>query len=556
MDDAPAGRRRFVVACHDRITGVACRVRGLYGWRAWALSCLLGLLSILAMAPFFAAWVLLVTIPGLIWLIDGAASEPNVPRRLWRAAGAGWWFGFGYHAAGLFWIGEAFLVEAEVFAWLLPFAVTLMPAGLALFTAAASVSAIWFWQAGSARVWVFALSLAAFEWLLGHVFTGFPWNVLGYALTEPLVLMQSASVLGIYGLTILTVVVAALPAVCFADRDVVGWRGGHGLLAAGAVVLAMVIFGALRLSSPPLAPVEGVRIRIVQPSIPQRDKWRPERQREFFLKHLDLTMTAPDGRVDGLAGVTHVVWPEAAMPFQPLLSPEALAAISQRLGEGRWLMSGALRSSVLPDGKRRAFNSLMVFGADGLHANYDKIHLVPFGEYLPFQSILEWIGLEQLTRVRGGFSIGVTPRPLIAIPGLPPVGPLICYEAIFPAVVVQSSERPGVLVNVTNDGWFGRTTGPQQHFHQARLRAVEEGIPLIRAANNGVSGLIDPYGRILAKLELDVVGTSYIALPSPLRLPIYARLGDIVFLILWVCIFLTLIIRRHIKRATCSGSSG
>jgi apolipoprotein N-acyltransferase len=301
--------------------------------------------------------------------------------------------------------------------------------------------------------------------------------------------------------------------------------------------------------------VEGVRVRLVQPSIPQRDKWRPERQREFFYKHLALSGVAPDGQVDDLAGITHVVWPEAAMPFGPLRSPEAMALIGERLGPNRYLLAGALRSTN-ENGRVQAFNSLIVFTSNGAPTLYDKIHLVPFGEYLPFQETLESIGLEQLTRVRGGFSIGTRPRPLMDIPGLPPVGPLICYEAIFPAQVVQSQTRPGVLVNVTNDGWFGITTGPHQHFQQARARAVEEGLHLLRVANNGISASIDPYGRVLAKIELNAEGTIDGMISKPLTLPVYAQAGDIVFLIMSVCVFLTLIVGRNMNPRTCSPYSG
>jgi apolipoprotein N-acyltransferase len=546
----------MIVAAHaaaswavERTAWLAGRLAGLDGWRRWAASFVLGALSILAMAPVFAWPVLFLTLPGLVWLLDGTSGIESSKRRYRAAAAVGWWFGFGYHAAGLYWIGEAFLVEAEVFAWLLPFAVTIMPAGLALFSAAATAAAVALWRPGGGRVVALAVTLSAAEWLRGHVLTGFPWNVLGYALTQPLPLMQSAALVGIYGLTLLVVLVAALPLVALADD---GWtrRGGRGAALSAALLAALAAYGAFRLSAPLPATVDGVRVRLVQPSIPQREKWRPERQRDIFVRHLDLTLTAPDGRVDGLAGITHVVWPEAAMPFQPLRSPEAVAAIGQRLGEGRWLVSGALRSETNAEGARRAYNSLMIFGATGLVGLYDKIHLVPFGEYLPFQSALEFIGLQQLTRVRGGFSTGIKPRPLVEVPGLPAAAPLICYEAIFPAAVVQGAARPGVLINVTNDGWFGRTSGPHQHFHQARVRAVEEGLPLLRAANNGISAIVDPYGRILAKIALDEIGTIDGDLPFPLTLPPYARIGDLPFALAWAALLLTLIIVRPIKSRT------
>jgi len=254
---------------------------------------------------------------------------------------------------------------------------------------------------------------------------------------------------------------------------------------------------------------------------------------------LALSRRDASGRQDDLAGITHLVWPEAAMPFLPLEHPEALAAIGSLLPTGTQLLSGALRLKHKPaaglGGTREGYNSLMVFGDQGnLEQTYDKIHLVPFGEYLPrvLRPLLALIGMQQLAG-RVGFETGVSPRPLLTIPGLPRVVPLICYEAIFPAAVVQGPERPALIVNLTNDGWFGNTTGPRQHLHQARVRAVEEGLPLIRAANNGVSAAFDAYGRPLGQLDLNVRGVLDVPLAVALPPPAYARLGDAIFLAIW-----------------------
>jgi apolipoprotein N-acyltransferase len=514
-------------------------IQSLSGWRRRGVLTLAGAVSVLAMAPFFAWPVLFVTLPILVWQIDasqrvvGTAGELRWRHRpAMRAASAGWWFGFGYFFAGLFWIGEAFLVEADKFAILIPFAVTLMPAGLALFWASAAGVAALTWAPGWSRIATLALTLSAAEWLRGHVLTGFPWNVLGYALTWPLPLMQTAAFLGIYGLTLVAVPVFVAPAVLWADG---GKRRSWGGIAAAAVIGLLVVAGAFRLASDD-PPADGnVRIRVVQPSVPQREKWRPENQSRIFRDHLDLSVQSSSGAVDGASGVALIVWPEAAMPFLPLNTPDALEAIGRMLPQGAHLAAGALRVEAPPSGRtrRRIFNSFMIFGQEGhLAGLYDKIHLVPFGEYLPFQSALESIGLEQLTRIRGGFDIGVTPRPVLKVAGLPSIGPLICYEAIFPAAVIQGSERPKVLVNVTNDGWFGQTTGPHQHLHQARVRAVEEGLPVIRAANNGISAVIDARGRVLGSLGLDVRGSIDSTLPSAIAPPPYARYGDWIFLLL------------------------
>ncbi|MEW5963705.1 MAG: apolipoprotein N-acyltransferase [Pseudomonadota bacterium] len=516
-------------------------VRGESGWRRNAIALVAGALSVLAMAPFFATAVLALTLPVLVWLIDGSgmATSPRVAAR--SAAIAGWWFGFGYFILGLFWVGEAFLVEADKFAWALPFAVTLLPGGLALFFALAAGAARLYWPGGIARVLVLAVTLSACEWLRGHVLTGFPWNVLGYALTDPLELMQAAGLVGIYGLTLWTVLLLAAPLVLAAEpraataHRLSRWRG-FALAAVGLAALSG--YGRLVLSQGPTELADGVRLRIVQPSVPQREKWLPEMQGRIFSDHLDLSRRDGAGRVDGLAGITHVVWPEAAMPFLPLSRPEALAAIGELLPDGVHLLTGALRLATdseaaahpPPNGRRAVYNSLLVFGPSGeLAARYDKTHLVPFGEYLPVQDVLEGVGLRQLTQMRGGFAIGEVPRPLVEVPGLPLVGGLICYEAIFPAAVVQADRRPGVLVNVTNDGWFGNTTGPHQHFHQARVRAVEEGVALVRAANNGISAVVDPFGRVLATIGLNARGVIDTGLPLPRPPPPYARLGDVLF---------------------------
>jgi apolipoprotein N-acyltransferase len=295
------------------------------------------------------------------------------------------------------------------------------------------------------------------------------------------------------------------------------------------------MYGWAILSKPDVPDAAAPRVRIVQPSIPQREKWLPDKQGEIFRLHLDLTRRNAAGEEDDLDGIGLVVWPEAAMPFRPLEHPEALTAIADLLPEGGpMLLSGGLRleRGGSGGGPPKAFNSLMAFDADGRAvAIYDKIHLVPFGEYLPLQPLLEAVGLQQLTRLRGGFAAGPTPRPLLRLPGLPAITGLICYEAIFPAAVIQGSERPGLIVNVTNDGWFGNSIGPRQHLFQARVRAVEEGVPLIRVANNGISAIIDAHGRVIGMLGLNVRGVLDGTLPKATAAPLYALWGDALFII-------------------------
>lgn len=503
------------------------------GWTRAGLAGAAGLLSVLAMAPFFVSPVLFLTLPVLVWLIEPRAGEPQMSRAaLVRAFKDGWWFGFGYFFAGLFWVGEAFLVEADTFGWLMPFAITVLPAGLALFYGTASAITRAIWRPDLAGLLLMATVFASAEWLRGHVFTGFPWNVLGYAITQPLVLMQSASVFGIYGLTLWVVLLFTAPLVLAARRQAIA-----GLAIATGSLLAFALFGAFHSADMPTSILDGVRVRIVQPSVLQREKWLPEKQGEIFQLHLDLSRQNANGERDDLNGITHVIWPEAAMPFRPLEQPRALEAIGAMLPARAYLLSGGLRVDAPAAGPandqppRRAYNSLMVFAAGGsLAAIYDKIHLVPFGEYLPFQRGLEALGLQQLTRQRGGFLAGQTPRPLISLAGLPPIAGLICYEAIFPGAAVQGLVRPGLLINITNDGWFGNTTGPRQHLHQTRVRAVEEGLPLLRAANNGISAVIDGNGRLLHALGMNERGVIDSAIPAARPPTVYSRYGDLVFL--------------------------
>jgi apolipoprotein N-acyltransferase len=517
---------------------LALRLSQLSGWRRFAVSMFAGAVSVLAMAPFHAWPVLFATFPVLVWLLDGACVPPE-PGRKYRwpsvhtAASIGWAFGFGYFLAGLYWICHAFLVEAEIFAWLLPFAVTLMPAGLALFFALAASAACLFWRPGPARIIALALAFTAAEWLRGTILTGFPWNTLGYALTSGEALMQWASVFGIYGLTLIAVLIFASPAVVWVTRAFrsssaavrFGWP-----LGAAVVLSSAFLWGAWRLENAPARFVENVRLRILQPSIPQSEKWKPENRAAVFQRYLQVSQEEAPGET--LDNVSHLIWPESALPFLLEETPEALAAIANMLPEGTVFITGAARAqrvSKNENGRKttelNVYNSLFVMDHEARTLSYyDKVHLVPFGEYLPLQATLEAIGLEQLTRIRGGFTPGNGSRQMKA-PGVPGFVGLICYEIIFPDAIREQGTPPGWMLNVTNDAWFGNGTGPYQHFHQARIRAVEQGLPLVRAANNGISAVTDPYGRIVARLPRNAVQSLDANLPVALEGTVFVRIG-------------------------------
>ncbi|WP_393982809.1 apolipoprotein N-acyltransferase [Xanthobacter nonsaccharivorans] len=490
------------------------------GWRRRLVAWGAGALGSLAMPPFGLWPVLALSFPALVILLDGTRGPPR--QRLMAAAGIGWWFGFGYFVASLWWIGDALLVEADVFGWLLPFAVIAMPAGLALFTALGTVMARLLWSRSMLRVFALAFGLTGAEWLRGHVLTGFPWNTYGYAFSESLMLMQGASVVGVYGLTFFAVLLLATPALLLRP----GGRGAVAAAALAAVVMAgAAAWGAHRLAVTQVGNVPGVALRVMQPNLPQDKKFAYDRRREILLNYLKLSTRPSPAYPAGLNDVSVLVWPESAFPFIYEREPWAAADVAETLPANVTLVTGAIRYDQPPEGQVSPFfNSIRVLDAHGrVLETTDKVHLVPFGEYLPLQATLERLGLEQLTRVRGGFSSGGTLQPL-RVPGLPLASPLVCYEIIFPGKVIPSGPRPGVLLNLTNDAWFGKTPGPYQHFAQARLRAVEEGLPLVRAANTGISAIIDPVGRIVASLPLGDEGVVDGPLPNALEtVPIAGR---------------------------------
>ncbi|MGE3989387.1 apolipoprotein N-acyltransferase [Pseudorhodoplanes sp.] len=517
-----------------------------WGWRRAAIAFAAGAISVLGLAPFDLWPVLFLTFPVAVWLIDGSAAGRlhGIP----AAAVAGWFFGFGYFLAGLYWIGHAFLVDAKTFGWLLPFAVTALPAGLAIFTAAGFAFARLIWPRGAMRVIALAVALTLAEWLRGHVLTGFPWNSYGYTLTGPLVLAQSASVLGLWGLTFLAVAIFAGPAT-LADETANNSRRFLPL-AAGIVILAVMTgFGLWRLGQNPTRFVDDVRLRLMQPNLPQDEKFNYAARQKIMSHYLALSDRATGPQSASLRDVTHLIWPESAFPFFLTREGDAMAQIADLLPAGTILITGAARAAEPSGDKRtRAYNSVYVIDHDGTVLSvYDKVHLVPFGEYLPFQPALEKLGLMQLTKLPGGFLSGDRLR-AYDLRGAPRFLPLVCYEIVFPGAVVPSGERPGWLLNVTNDAWFGISSGPYQHFQQARVRAIEEGLPLVRSANNGISAVVDPVGRIVRKLPLGVEGVLDSPLPHAAAPTVYARFGDSIAG-MGLALFLLIVIRYRSKHA-------
>jgi apolipoprotein N-acyltransferase len=507
------------------LTRLAHAIMLTWGWPRRLVAMAAGAVTALALPPFDIWPAPFLTFPILVWLIDGSAAGRY--GSLVASAAAGWWFGFGYFLAGFYWVGHAFLVDAATFGWLLPFAVTVLPAGLALFTALGFALARLLWTRGASRVLALAVALTVAEWLRGHVLTGLPWNAFGYALATPLALAQTGALMGLWGLTFVAIAVYASPAVLADDLTETKRRWLAPALSV-SVLAAMTIYGAIRLNATPTTFVEGVRLRIMQPNLQQDEKFNYSQKQSVLDRYLALSDRASGPQATGVRDVTHLIWPESAFPFFLTREPDALAAIAALLPEGTVLITGAVRppETVPTAAVTRAYNSIYVIDHDGsILSVYDKVHLVPFGEYLPFQDFLEQLGLLALTKVRGGFIPGDRRRAL-SVPRAPDVVPLVCYEAIFPGEVTPSGERVGWMVNLTNDGWFGMSTGPYQHLQQARMRAIEEGLPLVRAANTGISAVIDPLGRIIKSLPLGSEGVLDASLPRPLAPTVYARIGD------------------------------
>lgn len=513
-----------------------------WGWRRRLLCVLSGALTALALPPYNLWLVALIGFPCLVWLLDGAV-EPGPGRRLVKLKtgfALGWLFGFGYFLAGLWWIGSAFLVEADRFAWLMPFAVLAMPAGLALFTGLAVALAALLWSDRFRRILLLAACLTLADWLRGHVLTGFPWNAFGYGLSGSLTLSQAASLVGIYGLTFLVVALGAAPALLADVRPMPKRLGALGL--AASVGLLLVVHGTVRLWQP-LAPDTALDIRIVQPSIDQRDKWRPELRDQIFQRFLDMT-EAPLGGTARIGAQRLVVWPESAVPFLLTQEQGALFRIGKALGGSSELVTGAIRSE---PGERGAdyYNSVYLIAGDGTVSGiYDKVRLVPFGEYVPLKPLLERLGITNLAGPLEGFEAGYQPRVLTTSEGFSFL-PMICYEAIFPDGTAGISGQPSFLLNVTNDAWFGRTPGPYQHFAQARLRAIETGLPLVRAANTGISAIVGPRGEPVAALGVFEAGLIDARLPQRLGTPLYGITGDIPVLIVSIFLVVFASIGRH-----------
>ena len=512
------------------LSGLAMRVSGFQGWRAQALAVGAGAFGVLGQAPFHLWPFSLISLVVLVWLLDGAFANK---RPLRAGAARAFFFAFGQFMAGLYWIGAAFISRGPDYILLMPFALVLLMAGLALIWALAGALVLRFWTKDARRIAVFALGFFAAEWVRGHAFTGFPWNLPGMVWTPGGAISQSASLMGVWGLSLLTLFVFAAPAALVGGVHIRWWQA-LPTLAGGGAFLGLFVFGALHLGSAQNEMQENVRLRVVQAKIDQREKWKPENRTTVLDHYLNLSTASP------LDQVSHVIWPEGALPTLLLEDGPALDRISETFKDGPVLLTGITRRERDEAGKTLYRNSLIALSfANGLprvETVYDKHHLVPFGEYMPLGGLFSAIGIKGLINFDDGFTPGPAPSSM-KIDNLPTFSPQICYEIAYSRFTPTGEGRPDWILNVSNDAWFGPTTGPYQHLDHARFRAIEEGVPVVRSVSSGIAGIIDPYGRMVLQLGRNADRAGDANLPKPLPITPFRRHGGAILFILAGVIF-------------------
>lgn len=448
-----------------------------------------GAVAALGQAPFGFLPALALGFAAGFWLWSRCADAR-------QAAWFGWRFGTGYFAVTLLWIVEPFLIEPEVFGWMAPFALLFMAGGLALFWGLAGFVGR---KVGGSGI-AYAGALAGGELLRAYVFTGFPWALASQGLVD-WAAYQVAAWIGPHGVNLAFLVWCAAIPLVMSRR----W-----------IVFPLAITAAAGVFLPiPKADTEGVPIaRVIQPNATQELKWTEENVRKFFDRQVALTAIEADQQPD------LVVWPETAVPFLLEYADPPLRYAAAR-AHGAELLVGIQRS----DGYNY-FNSAVLVTPEGkVDAVYDKYHLVPFGEYMPFQALFDRFGITGLAAIGvGGYSAGTGPK-LVTAPGFGKVLPLICYEAIFPQNIF-AAPRPDVIVHLTNDAWFGKFSGPYQHLAIVRMRAIEAGLSVIRSANTGISAVIDPYGNVLGAIPLGQQGMLDMPVPTARKATLYSRTGD------------------------------
>ena len=488
----------------------------------------LGILSVGILPPYYIFPLSIMCFSGLYLLLWYNPQKK-------RSFGIGYWFGFGHFSIGLSWAANALLIDAETYGWLYPIAIAASGLFFGLFIGLPAALSTFFKSPWS-KLFAFAGIWGLSEWLRSFILTGFPWNLLGSALTFAPQYFQTVSIYGTYGLSMMLLLWSMLPGIWFLSTK------KSKLCALGIFIIIPLLvcgYGYARVHHlSPQFSTPGLTVRMVQPSIAQDKKWDMAALEDNFAQHIEL------GASEGLDKVDFVIWGETASPFPLDMDSRHRKQLLESIPAHGYLITGLVRVQTTPYGDLLPYNSMLIINKQGeIEDYYDKAHLVPFGEYIPLRQFLpEWI--KPITNTVANFEAGPGPRTL-QIGTYPPFGVLICYEIIFPAEITNSQQRPEWLINLTNDAWYGDSAGPRQHLISARLRAAEEGLSIVRVANSGISAGIDPLGRIINQIPLNQRQILDIHLPAKLSTKtIYGHYGNLVPIILILC-FISLAIYLH-----------
>ena len=507
------------------------------------LSFFIGSLSVLAMPPWGVIWIVWFTIPSFIFLLDFSKSYKS-------AFFTAWFFGLGYFGFSFFWITNAFYVDEEMYGLIAIPSVLILSAGFAVYIAIIGVF-LYSYQVvilkktnnshesenkliiSLYKLIFFASLWALIEWLRGWAFTGFPWNPIGSIWANITYTSQSVSVLGIYGLSLITILSAASPYLFFQKNEASSISKLLLIISCNLPLVAFSLWGAIRLYNVDVQYVDNVNFRLVQPNISQKEKWDPQLRREHIEKLIKMSNKDNDK-------ITHLIWPEAAVTYALNKNKLLLDYILHSIPNNTKLITGSPR---IETGHNTNYNSLYLINNDGIEHVYDKVHLVPFGEYTP--SFVKFFGLNELIYTTGaGFKPGKHRLPIVTN-HLPPFMPIICYEIIFSGGLFEVKHNPSWLLNITNDAWFGKSSGPYQHFANVRMRSIEHGLPSVRVANSGITAVIDGYGRIIKKIDMDIDGTIDTGLPHKLSPTLFNYYRHSLFLVISLLLILSVI--RFIK---------
>ncbi|PPR78856.1 MAG: Apolipoprotein N-acyltransferase [Alphaproteobacteria bacterium MarineAlpha2_Bin1] len=468
----------------------------------------------------------------MLWLLSGC-------KNLRISFLVGWFFGFGFFIFGLHWMAYPMLVDPAKNAWLIPFSIFIFPAFLSIFIGFVSIVSVFLSKNSVQLALVFPVIWVFFEWLRGNILTGFPWNLIGYSFSSFLTISQIASIIGVYGLSLLAVFLGS-------SFSLVGSKKKQNLilpLLGVLIILILHFLGSNKLDNS-INQFQNIKLRLVQPNIAQNEKWIESLKYKNFMKHYSLS------KYEGFNDVDLFIWPETALTFTSKNKIINKDAIDDLLGEDAMLITGMPRAIFFQNDseKIKLYNSIVVLNNKlKILDTYNKFHLVPFGEYLPLRKIFDYFGFSKIVFGPIDYSRGIGPK-TIKLNDLPSFSPLICFEAIFPGEVTHSKNRPKWLLSLSNDAWFGNFAGPRQHFEMARLRTIEEGLPLVRVSNTGISAVVDSYGRVLKSLPYGKFGVIDYFLPGNLQRTIYSRLGDILVFTLGILIISSVFLFQAIKK--------